>query len=121
MPVKQRATTPAQNTKLELLAEAIEGMCNVVAAKAMSHVLKRTAPKAVNDALDNARGELRTALGGFLAPALRIVDGGPQALPISIPARDRVKCAVCSQVQPCSPHCADWQKAIRANIEKPRK
>jgi hypothetical protein len=104
-----------QNTAIEGLAEAIENMClalNVKLAKGGDAGLAK-------QVYDTARADLCTALRGFVAPHLRLIEGGGhQGYEPSTPKEDRIECAACHRDKVCADkNCPDWHKALRAAIK----
>lgn len=68
-------STPASNTKVEILAEAIENMALAVAAAVAEHRPPPKGPQAAYDNVMQARKAVADALREFLQPTLRVVEG----------------------------------------------
>lgn len=92
----------AQETKIALLVEAIEGLLSACIA-------------APGFAIDDARKELHDRLREFLLPAIRIIDGGRQT---SYTNNDIVTCLKCGEKRQCLDYgiggCSDWAASIKA-------
>lgn len=103
------------STRTEELAEAIENLCIGICSDALQKVTGENHKKIKNFLADSQR-DLRTALAGFHAPALRVV-GGAQRYSEAIPPEDRVHCNKCGADHICANlQCDDWHASIRAKI-----
>ncbi len=89
-------TTPAQNTKIARLVDAVSAL-----------VVANIAPPGHADRFA-AEDELAGALREFLIPALRVIDCEPQGV-----AEPIVVCRSCHEAKPCKPSCQGWAASIR--------
>jgi hypothetical protein len=102
--------TAAHNTKVELLAEAIENMALQITVR---QFLRQDSPGVVD-----SRQELRVALRAFLQPALRVIEGGlDQQHDPYVSLEDRPTCKKCGQHMPCDiKNCQAWHQAVRVKV-----
>lgn len=110
--------SPAQNTKVEELAEAIENMAlGILATKSNP---AKPASKLAKDFLTAARADVRAKLQAFLVPALNLIEGGPrQGEQEDREPDDRIMCPACKRHSICADiRCPNWHKAIQAGIAK---
>ena len=101
--------TPQQNAKIAQLVEAIESLVTAVTLPRTTDEYEREIRE--QHILD-ARVEMHDALGEFLLPSIRVIDGGPQKSEVDI------ECASCHQHQPCMTACPSWAKAIRDEVHR---
>lgn len=115
---RKPAHSPAQNTKVEQLAEAIENMALGILATKSNPASPPS--KLAKDFLASARADIRTKLQAFLVPALNLIEGGPrQGEQEDREPDDRIMCAACKRHSICSDiRCPNWHKAIQAGIAK---
>jgi hypothetical protein len=98
-------------TRLETLAEATEGL--FMAVLNARGKIGAAAADAFDDVVQH-RTEYKDALRAFLAPVVRIVEGGlaGQAL-----VDEEFKCQKCGASKRCELDCADWHATLRAAHE----
>jgi hypothetical protein len=106
------------NTKVEVLAEAIENIAIAIAADALQKVGGKDL-KAIRDRLDAERKSVREALREFLRPALRVVE--PQRYEADFPSKDKVICEFCKKDHPCRiQNCHHWHASVRERLNEVR-
>lgn len=103
------------NTKIALLAEAIEDMIAVMIDNA------GVPGDATEEDMQHRRQELINALSRFLQPALRVIGGGlSRQHDPGAPLRNRPKCQKCKMHTKCDDNnCKWWHAAVRATMPKP--
>jgi hypothetical protein len=117
----EAAHTPAQNTKIEVLAEALETLMLSVAGSVLTKASGEKQSALAKRFGKDAREQLRTALRDFLQPALRLVEGGArQPYEDSVPEDDRIACRACHRHFICGdPLCPEWHASLKAHTEVP--
>lgn len=103
-------------TRIEKLAESFEELALGIAAKQISRSRSTdgTTPAILDTFLDEARTGMRKALREFLAPIVRLAEGGP----VQEQPEEGPRCAECLRHSICgNPRCEHWANAIRARIK----
>jgi hypothetical protein len=109
----------AINTKVELVVEGVEDLANAIFDGRDTDRHDKAAVDRVAGAILEKRGALRDALRDFLAPRVRLIQGGKGAQPYAAGTEDgdKPRCLNCMRFEPCplgkGTQCDHWASALR--------
>jgi hypothetical protein len=109
----------AINTKVELVVESLEDLANAIFDGRQTDRHNKEAVDKVTTEILESRQRLREHLRDFLAPRMRLIEGGRGAQPYvaGTEDEDKPRCLKCLRHTPCplgkGTQCDGWAAALR--------